>query len=418
MPEKNYEGINRWWRVVGALLMNLSLGSLYAWSIFVAPLEKEFGWNRAQTSIVFTIAVFVFGMSFVIAGRLQDKLGPFRISLIGAIFLSLGLVLASRTDSLMWIYITLGGIMGFGNGFGYATPIPVLSKWFPDKRGLAVGLAVAGYGGGSAILAFVVPPMLKSVGWRGTFLWLGIGYFVATIIGAFLLKNPPVGWKPAGWVPATASKSTATTRDYTPTEMVRTKQFPLMWIAYCLGASAGLMTISQLVPYAKSVGLPATAATLTLLIAAIGNASGRIFSGALSDKIGRLQTLRLMILASAILMAITANISDLTIVYIVIFAIYYCYGTQLSVFPTTTADFFGTKNLGVNYGWLFTAWGIAGIVGPLIGGYMFKTYHNYNVAFYTAGVLSAISFIAILLANRPEEGAAPAAAPIPATKGA
>ncbi len=418
MPEKNYEGINRWWRVVGALLMNLSLGSLYAWSIFVAPLEKEFGWNRAQTSITFTIAVFVFGMSFVIAGRLQDKLGPFRISLIGAIFLSLGLVLASRTDSLMWIYITLGGIMGFGNGFGYATPIPVLSKWFPDKRGLAVGLAVAGYGGGSAILAFVVPPMLKSVGWRGTFLWLGIGYFVATIIGAFLLKNPPVGWKPAGWVPATASKSTATTRDYTPTEMVRTKQFPLMWIAYCLGASAGLMTISQLVPYAKSVGLPATAATLTLLIAAIGNASGRIFSGALSDKIGRLQTLRLMILASAILMAITANISDLTIVYIVIFAIYYCYGTQLSVFPTTTADFFGTKNLGVNYGWLFTAWGIAGIVGPLIGGYMFKTYHNYNVAFYTAGVLSAISFIAILLANRPEEGAAPAAAPIPATKGA
>jgi OFA family oxalate/formate antiporter-like MFS transporter len=418
MAEQNYEGINRWWRVVGALLMNLSLGSLYAWSIFVAPLEKEFGWNRAQTSITFTVAVFVFGMSFVIAGRLQDKLGPFRISLIGAVFLSLGLILASRTDSLMWIYISLGGVMGFGNGFGYATPIPVLSKWFPDKRGLAVGLAVAGYGAGSAILAFAVPPMLKSVGWRGTFLWLGIGYFVATMIGAFLLKNPPVGWKPAGWSPAPASKSVATTRDYSPSEMVRTKQFPLMWIAYCLGASAGLMTISQLVPYAKSVGLPATAATLTLLIAAIGNAAGRIFSGALSDKIGRLQTLRVMILASAILMAITANISDLTIVYIVIFAIYYCYGTQLSVFPTTTADFFGTKNLGVNYGWIFTAWGIAGIVGPLIGGYMFKTYHNYNAAFYTAGVLSAISFIAIFLANRPEEGPTPAAAPVPTPKGA
>ena len=412
-------GLNRWWRVIGALLMNLSLGSLYAWSIFVAPLEKEFKWDRAQTSWTFTIAVFVFGMSFVIAGRLQDKLGPFRISIIGAIFLSLGLVLASFTTSLLWIYVTLGVIMGFGNGFGYATPIPVLSKWFPDKRGLAVGLAVAGYGAGSAILAFVVPPMLKALTWRGTFLWLGIGYFVATVIGAFLLKNPPVGWKPAGWAPAPTSKVLATARDYAPSEMVKTKQFPLMWIAYCLGATAGLMTISQVVPYAKSVGLPATAATLTLLIGAIGNAGGRIFSGFLSDKIGRLQTLRLMILCSAILMAIVANLSTIAFVFVALFAIYYCYGTQLSVFPAATADFFGTKNLGVNYGWIFTAWGIAGIVGPMIGGYMFKTYHNYTAAFYTAGVLAVIAFVAILFANKPEEReAAAAGAPIPAAKGA
>ena len=189
-------------------------------------------------------------------------------------------------------------------------------------------------------------------------------------------------------------------------------------MAECLGATAGLMTISQLVPYAKSVGLPATAATLTLLIAAIGNAGGRIFSGALSDKIGRLQTLRLMIFASAILMAITPNVADLTIVYVVIFAIYYCYGTLLSVFPTTTADFFGTKNLGVNYGWIFTAWGIAGIVGPMIGGYMFKTYHNYNAAFYTAGVLTVVALGSILLANRPEEVPAPAGAAVPTPKGA
>src|SRR6266542_281421 len=317
--------VSRWWRVVGGLLMNLALGSLYAWSVFVAPLEKEFGWKRAATSSVFGWAVVVFAISFILAGRLQDKLGPFKISMVGCILLTIGFLLSARTTSLPYLIFTFGILVGIGNGFGYATPIPVLSKWFPDKRGLAVGLAVAGYGGGSAILAFVVPPMLKSVGWRGTFLWLGIGYFVATIIGAFLLKNPPVGWKPAGWVPATASKSTATTRDYTPTEMVRTKQFPLMWIAYCLGASAGLMTISQLVPYAKSVGLPATAATLTLLIAAIGNASGRIFSGALSDKIGRLQTLRLMILASAILMAITATLSSLAFVFVAIFCIYYCY---------------------------------------------------------------------------------------------
>src|SRR5581483_4878855 len=403
----------------GALLMNLSLGSLYAWSIFVAPLEKEFGWDRAQTSWVFTIAIFVFGTSFVVAGRIQDKLGPFRISLIGAIFLGSGLVLASFTNSLTWIYLTLGVIMGIGNGFGYATPIPVLSKWFPDKRGLAVGLAVAGYGAGSAILGFVVPPMLKSAGWRGTFLWLGIGYFVATVIASFLLKNPPAGWKPEGWVPAATSKVVATAIDYTPSEMVRTKQFPLMWIAYCLGASAGLMTISQLVPFAKSVGLPATAATLTLLIAAAGNALGRILSGAISDKIGRLQTLRLMILVSALLMPVVANVKDLVFVYALIFGVYYCFGTLLSVFPSTTADFFGTKNLGVNYGWIFTAYAVAGIVGPKIGGSMFVKYQNYTVAFYTAGALAVVALAAIMIANRPDEKArAAAAATLEAAKGA
>ena len=397
--------INRWWRVVGALLMNLSLGSLYAWSIFIAPLEKEFGWNRADTSWIFTIAVFVFGISFVIAGRLQDKLGPFKISVVGSIGLSLGFILASFTNSLGWIFFTFGGIMGFGNGFGYATPIPVLSKWFPDRRGLAVGLAVAGYGGGSAILAFIGPPMLTGLGWRGTFLWLGIGFFVATMIGAFMLQNPPAGYKPEGWVPpppTAKAKVVASTYDYPPSEMVKTPQFPLMWIGYCLGTSAGLMTISQLIPFARSVGLPATAAMLTLLIGAVGNAGGRIFSGWLSDAIGRLQTLRLMILVSAIIMPILANTSSIGVIYVLLFGVYYCYGTCLSVFPSTTADFFGTKNLGVNYGWVFTAWGVAGIVGPMIGGYMFRTYKVYTGAFYAAGILAVIAFIAMMLAKRPE----------------
>jgi OFA family oxalate/formate antiporter-like MFS transporter len=393
--------------------MNLSLGSLYAWSIFVAPLEKEFGWNRAQTSWIFTIAVFVFGISFVVAGRLQDKLGPFKISVIGSIGLALGFILASFTSSLNWIFFTFGGVMGFGNGFGYATPIPVLSKWFPDRRGLAVGLAVAGYGGGSAILAFIGPPMLTGLGWRGTFLWLGIGFFVATIIGAFLLQNPPAGYKPEGWVPPPPSakaKVMATTYDYPPSEMVRTPQFPLMWIAYCLGTAAGLMTISQLIPFARNIGMPATAATLTLVLGAAGNAGGRIFSGWLSDAMGRLQTLRTMILVTAVIMPILANTSSVGIVYVLLFVVYYCYGTCLSVFPSTVADFFGTKNLGINYGWVFTAWGVAGIVGPIIGGYMFRAYQNYVAAFYTAAVLAAIAFVCIMLARRPEPVTAKATA--------
>ncbi|MGA7616078.1 MAG: OFA family MFS transporter [Thermoanaerobaculia bacterium] len=411
------ESINRWWRVVGALLMNLSLGSLYAWSIFVAPLEKEFGWNRQQTSWIFTIAIVVFGASFVVAGRLQDRLGPFKISLIGAVALSAGFILASFTHSLTWSIMTLGVVVGLGNGFGYATPIPVLSKWFPDKRGLAVGLAVAGYGGGSAIFAFIGPPMLARLGWSGTFRWIGIGFFIATVVAAFLLKNPPVGWKPEGWVPATSSKAASSGVELAPTQMLRKKQFYLMWVAYCLGAAAGLMTISQLIPFAKSVGLPATAATLTLLIAACGNAIGRIFSGFLSDKIGRLQTLRLMILISAIIMPIVANTSNLEAVYILIFGVYYCFGTLLSVFPSTTADFFGTRNLGVNYGWMFTAYAVAGIVGPMIGGSMFRTYQNYTIAFYTAGVLSVVALISIVLARRPEASEAFPAGAVPAAAG-
>src|SRR5574337_1047971 len=185
--------INRWWRVVGGLSMNLALGSLYAWSVFVAPLEKEFGWKRAQTSNVFTYAVVVFAFAFIFAGRLQDKLGPFKISLVGGLLVSIGFFLSAYTTSLNYLYICFGVLGGIGNGFGYATPIPVMAKWFPDRRGRAGGVAVAGYGGGSAILGlpFVGPAMLTAWGWSGTFLALGIMFFIATMIGAFLLQNPP-----------------------------------------------------------------------------------------------------------------------------------------------------------------------------------------------------------------------------------
>ncbi len=144
-------GLNRWWRVFGGLMMNIALGTLYAWSVFVAPLEKEFGWKRADTSMVFTIAVVVFALTFIVAGRLQDKFGPFWVSLTGAILVSLGFFLCSFTHSLTYLFICFGVIGGLGNGFGYATPIPVMAKWFPDKRGLAIGLAVGGYGAGSAL---------------------------------------------------------------------------------------------------------------------------------------------------------------------------------------------------------------------------------------------------------------------------
>src|SRR5271165_3252426 len=397
--------LSRWWRVVGGLLMNLALGSLYAWSVFVAPLEKEFGWKRADTSLVFTWAIVVFALSFILAGRLQDKLGPFKVSVTGCILLTAGFLLSSQTNSLTYLVVCFGVLVGIGNGFGYATPIPVMAKWFPDKRGLAVGLAVAGYGGGSAIFGPMANlKFIPAYGVHTTFQILGVIFLVMTLFGAFLLKNPPAGYKPAGWTPAPASKSAATTYDFTPGEVLRTPAFYFMWFAYWLGTLAGLMVISQLVPFAKSAGVPGAALiTMSLVVGAVGNASGRILSGWMSDAIGRLNVLRLMIGISMVAMPLLYLVgSNVTLLYVMVFIVYWCYGTQLSVNGAATADFWGTKNAGINYGMLFTAWGLAGYTGAKLGGMMYDKYHNYQMAFYTAGVLAAVALVAECMAKRPQ----------------
>ena len=403
--ETGSTGLNRWWRVVGGMSMNLALGTLYAWSVFVAPLEKEFHWKRADTSTIFTIAVAVFALTFIVAGRLQDKFGPFWVSLTGGVLVSVGFFLCAFTHSLMYLFICFGVIGGLGNGFGYSTPIPVMSKWFPDKRGLAVGLAVGGYGAGSAIFGpLSASYLIPNFGWRATFQILGAIFLVMTVIGAFLLKNPPVGYKPAGWVPAPSSKAAATTYDFSPGETLRTPTFYFMWIAYAFGCTAGLMVISQLVPFAKSVGIPSTMlASLGLVVGAVGNASGRILSGWMSDHLGRINVLRLMIgismVAMPILYAVGGNVAGL---FVMLFIVYWCYGTQLSVNGAAAADFWGTKNAGINYGMLFTAWGVAGLLGGRIGGKLFDKYHNYQMAFYTAAVLAAVALVAELMAKRPK----------------
>src|SRR5437867_613487 len=242
--------MNRWWPVVGGVLMNLALGSLYAWGVFVLPLEKEFGWTRGQTSWVFTIAIVCFALSFIAAGRLQDVKGPRIPAAIGGALVSAGFLLASLTGSLAGLYVAFGVIVGIGNGFGYATPIPVASKWFPDRRGLVVGLMVGGYGAGSAIFGPVATLLIAGVGWRSTFRILGAVFLLMTAVGAALLKNPPAGYQPIRVGPAGGRRReavAAAARDLTTREMIATPTFYGLWIAYCLGTTAGLMTISQLV---------------------------------------------------------------------------------------------------------------------------------------------------------------------------
>jgi OFA family oxalate/formate antiporter-like MFS transporter len=403
MQSNEGTGTGRWWRLAGGVSMNLALGTLYAWSVFVAPLEERFGWKRADTSMVFTIAVIVFALSFVVAGRIQDRFGPLPCSLAGGILVSLGFYLCSFTTSLNYLYICFGVIGGLGNGFGYATPIPVMAKWFPDKRGLAVGLAVGGYGAGSAIFGPLAQlKLIPAYGLPATFQILGAIFLVMTVVGAVLLRNPPAGYRPDGWS-VEAAKSAEVARQFTPGEVLRTPTFYLMWVGYALGCSAGLMVISQLVPFAKSVGIAAAAlSTMTLVVGAVGNTSGRILSGWMSDRIGRINVLRTMIGISMVAMpALYAAGSNVALLYAAVFVVYWCYGTQITVNGVAASDFWGTRNAGVNYGILFTAWGVAGIIGPRIGGVLYDRYHNYQAAFYTAGVLAGVALLCELGARRP-----------------
>lgn len=400
--------ISRWWRVVGGLSMNLALGSLYAWSVFVAPFESRFGWDRSQVSLTFTMAIVAFALAFILAGRLQDRFGPFWVSVAGGLLASLGFFMTSYTTTLGWLYAWFGVVVGLGNGFGYATPIPVMAKWFPDRRGLAVGLAVAGYGGGAAVFGPLCSSyLLPYYGLALTFRILSVIFLAMTLTGAFLLRNPPEGYKPAGWEPAPAfdergAGSRATAYEFPPAEVLRTPTFYIMWVAFALGASSGLMVISQLKPFAVEKGMTSAVVNSALLVGAAGSVAGRTLSGWMSDALGRLNVLRLMIGLSVVTMPVLFFVGgNVTGLLVMVFVVYWCFGTQLSVNASTAADFWGTRNAGVNYGMLYTAYGVAGVIGPRIGSTLFVKYHSYQTAFDVAAVLAAVALVCEFLARRP-----------------
>jgi OFA family oxalate/formate antiporter-like MFS transporter len=394
--------ISRWWRLAGGVLMTLALGTLYAWSVFVAPLEKEFGWKRAQTSAVFTFAAVVFAAALLLAGRLQDRFGPFWIALAGGLLFSLSFFLFSLTSSLYGLYFIYGVLGGIGTGFGYGVVVPVMAKWFPDRTGLAIGLALAGFGSGSAVFgSFANLVLFPRFGWRNSCVILGAIFFVMTMTAASLLKNPAASRSPANHVPPFHMATGA--RQYTPSEVLQTPTFYLLWLGFGLGSTAGLMVISQLIPFANSQGVSSAAlATLGLVVGAGGNVCGRVLSGWLSDLFGRLNVLRIVLgISAAAMPALYWAGANLALLYVLIFAVYFGYGAQASVIPATSADFWGARHAGSNYGSIFTAWGFAGILGPTIGGVLFDRYRNYGAAFYAAAGLATVALICVLAARRP-----------------
>jgi OFA family oxalate/formate antiporter-like MFS transporter len=394
----------RWWRIAGGISMNLAFGSIYAWSVFVAPLERHFGWKRADTSMIFTIAIFMTGFTFLLSGWIYDRWGPSFSAFAGGALASLGFFLSSFSHTLPELFLYFGVIGGLGSGLGCAVIISVLAKWFPDKRGLAMGLIVGAYATSSGIFGPLAEAILiPNYGFATTFKILGGIFFAMTMTGALLLKDPPRNYQPAGWK-GESSRAAPSSYQFTTGEMLQTPAFYLMWLAYTFGCASGLMVISQLIPYVRSRGMTGpSSAIMFLVLGAAANTLGRVLSGWMSDTVGRLTILRLMIGASAVAMPVLyADEAHIALLYAAMIVVYFCYGTQLSVNAASCADFWGVKNIGLNHGLLFTAWGVAGVIGPRIGGVLYDRYHNYRSAFYTAAILATFGLLFESFARSPQ----------------
>ncbi len=393
---------NRGWIVTFAGTgINLALGVLYSWSVIAKSLTKDWGWTAADASKPYAVACGVFAIMMVFAGRAQDKFGPRIVAALGGALTGIGLIIASfasKSDNTLMI-IGFGILAGSGIGLGYASATPPAVKWFPPaKKGLITGIVVSGFGLASVYIAPLTNNLLKSMGINKTFMVLGIAFFIVSVLLAQFLKNPPAGYVPAGMPPASSAAASSKKHDYDWQEMLKTPQFYLLWIMYAFASFAGLMIIGHMAKIAvKQLPVGTELGFLLVAILAIGNASGRIIAGMVSDKLGRTRTMLLVFLFQAVLMILLAKATTPVLLIIGALIVGFNYGSNLSLFPSTTADYFGTKNLGVNYGLVFTAWGVGGVFGSMVAGKIVDATGSYSTAYIVAAVLcilaAAVTFI-------------------------
>ncbi len=386
---------NRWFIVVGAILIQLCLGAIYAWSVFRKPLEGSLQITATQASLPFSFVLIFFALATVIGGRLQDKFGPRVVAIIGGVLLAAGMILASFAQNIVMLIVAYGVVSGIGIGFAYVCPISAGVKWFPDKRGLITGLAVAGFGAGALIVGPLARAMIDNIGPFLTFRYLGIAYFVLILIGALILRNPPAGYRPAGWNPQTATR-TQPLADFSAGQMMKTAQFWLIWLTYFAGCAAGLMIIGQTSPIAQEMArFSKETAAIGVSVLAIFNTLGRIFWGRVSDSIGRARALSLMFLINTIAIIGYFLIPALpAIFWLGIALVGSSFGGYLAIYPAVTADYYGTKNSGINYGLVFTAYGVGGLLSNIFAPRMKEITGNYNAAFIVTALLC---FVAALI---------------------
>jgi OFA family oxalate/formate antiporter-like MFS transporter len=454
--------MNRWLVVVGALVIQVSLGAVYIWSVFQTPLKRAFAsWTETQVTLPAQIVLAAFAAAVICGGRIQDRLGPKKVATAGGLILGLGLILARFSGNfeagaaLWWLILTFSVLGGIGIGAAYVCPIATCVKWFPDKKGLITGLAVAGFGAGAFFFAPLAKGLISGVPYEllgvklfplpelevfNTFMALGIIFLVAVIAGAQLLKNPPAGYVPAGWSPPKPAGGTAAKVDFTPTEMLSKPTFWLLWLTYFAGCTAGLQVIMKASPIWQSFAFGAltppvaesdfhritTAGAMAVSILAIFNSLGRILWGKISDNIGRKMTLVAMFVICGVAMLALDAMKSFPLYLTGICVVGLCFGGYLALYPAVTADLFGTKHLGVNYGWMFSAYGAGGIVGPYLAAKMMKVVSqipyqvtepggkiaermfavgNYRPAFLAAGIACVVAAVIIAVALKPAKPA-------------
>src|ERR1700730_9223065 len=336
---------NRWVIAIAGIFFQIALGAVYAWSVFRAPLAKQFGWSISEITLTFTISIFVLGFAAFFGGLWLNRKGPRIVALTGGVLYGVGVFLASFTHSLSWLYLSYGVIGGIGLGLGYIVPVAVLVKWFPDRRGLITGIAVGGFGAGALITAPVATRLIQSVGVLSTFAYLGVAYLIVTIISGAFMQNPPDGWKPEGWAPRPSQTSPRSGHNCTLSEALKTWQWWALWLLLFLNTCAGISIISQEAPlFQELAGASAIVAAGMVGLASIGNAVGRVFWAWASDSITRRATFLVMFLAQAVLFWFLPSINSAAMLTLVSFVILMCYGGGFGTMPAFAADFFGSKN--------------------------------------------------------------------------
>ena len=409
---ENQKVMNRGLVVVGAILIQLALGAIYAWSVFTPSLVLE-GWTKADTQWIFAIGLVSFAVVMVYAGKRLAVWGPQKLALIGGVVLGLGYFLAGLFGgSSFWALLLLIGLVGgAGIGFAYVVPIAVGMRWFPDKKGMITGLAVAGFGFGALLwvkLAGAWGHLIENIGLSNVFMVYGIAFAAMVIIGGLWMKFPPAGWKPEGYEEkqTAGAAAKADDREFSSTEMLKKVQFYLIFFTFVFSAGAGLMSIGLMKLYPMEAlqkhGLSAAeasaiAGTAMAVFFSLANGLGRILWGLMSDKLGRKTSIIIMTATQGIIVILfTFMAGNEYLLYLGATLIGFNFGGNFALFPTITADTFGAKNVGQNYPWVFLAYGVGGIIGPILGGKL-GDLGNFPLAFTIAGVLVLIGTVLTIM---------------------
>ena len=393
---------NRGWTVAFAGLgINLALGVLYTWSVVSKGIPDTWGWSEAARSLPYSVACLIFSLIMVPAGRMQDRIGPRTVASIGGLLVGVGMLSASQTTTVLGFIIGFGLLAGAGIGFGYASATPPAVKWFSAARtGLIAGIVVSGFGLASVYVAPLVKTLIQVYGLSTTLMVLGIGFLIVVIGLAQFLRPPPSGYVPAGTVPPAAGAADVKA-DYSPMEMLKTWQFYALWFMYACGAGAGLMIISKL---AKMVDVQAGISLGFVLVAilAAGNGAGRIIAGMMSDRIGRKATMFICFVLQAVSIILlsqaeTGNALGTNVILALLSALIGAnYGANLALFPSITKDFYGMRNFGVNYGLVFTAWGLGGFTLSLLAGQVYDATQTFAFAYYCSAILLVMAAVTAL----------------------